>query len=205
MKVKYSQLLIVLAFMINSTNTICMAQNKNASTKHYKKVKKQFSRVINVSADSLWAICREFDKTGEWTSTLKHSYGAGKPQYEGATCSKRVCETNFGKGNQVAEELVMFSDKNKELSYNLVEGAPSFITLANNHWKVSEITTNQSKIEMNVTMHMKKFAGFFLGGIIKRQMSKQVNVVLDELKIYAETGEISKAKKKQILQNEKHK
>ncbi|WP_298537679.1 SRPBCC family protein [uncultured Algibacter sp.] len=169
----------------------------------YKIVEKTLkSEIINISADSLWAICREFDKTAEWTSTLKHSYGTGESQFEGATCSSRICETDFGKG-KVIEELVMFSDENKELSYNLTEGAPGFITLANNHWRVTKIGNNQSKIEMNVTMYMKKFAGFFLSGLIKNQMIKQVGIVLEELKIYAETGEISEAKKKQIEKQKK--
>lgn len=51
---------------------------------------------------------------------------------------------------------------------------------------------------MSVTIRMKKFAGFFLGGLIIKQMKKQVNIVLDELKIYAETGKVSEVKKKQI-------
>lgn len=182
-----------------------MAQNENASPKRYKEVKKQFSKVINVSADSLWAICREFDKTAKWTSTLKQSHGTGQPVHDGATCSTRTCKTNFGKGSNVVEELILFSDEKKELAYNLTEGAPEFIMLANNHWKVTQIGANQSKIEMHVTMRMKKFAGFFLGGIITNQMSKQVNIVLDELKIYAETGAVSEAKKKQILLSEKSK
>lgn len=156
------------------------------------------SEVINVSADSLWAICREFDKTAEWTSTLKHSYGTGKPQLEGTTCSSRTCETNIGKGGKVVEKLIMFSDKNKELAYNLTDGAPSFITFSSNHWKIIEVSTHQSKIEMNVTMHMKRFAGFFLRKLITKQMKKQVNIVLEELKIYAETGQVSEAKRKQI-------
>ena len=50
---------------------------------------------------------------------------------------------------------------------------------------------------MNVTMHMKKFAGFFLGAAITKLMKKQVEIVLDEIKIYAETGEVSEAKKNQ--------
>lgn len=156
------------------------------------------SQIINVSADSLWAICREFDKTAQWTSTLKHSYGTGEPQHKGASCSTRICDTSFGKGNQVAEKLILFSDDTKELSYNLIKGAPSFITLANNHWKVFEVASNKSKIEMNITLHMKRFAGFFLGRIITTQMKKQINIVLDELKIYAETGKVSEAKKKQM-------
>ncbi|MCR9249095.1 MAG: SRPBCC family protein [bacterium] len=170
-----------------------MAQEKNQ-----KIVKEQLSIIINVPADSLWAICREFDKTGEWTSTLKHSYASGEPQFEGATCSARTCETNFGSGKKVVEELIMFNDEKRELAYNLTEGAPGFVTLAQNHWKVDELSPNHSKIEMNVTIHMNKFSGMLLGGVMTKQMRKQVNIVLDELKTFAETGEVSEAKKKQL-------
>jgi hypothetical protein len=190
---------ILLGFALVTINLKGMAQEKKQ-----KIVEETLtSEIINVSADSLWAICRQFDKTAEWTSTLNHSYGTGEPEHEGATCSSRTCETNIGKGNKVVEELTMFSDENKELSYNLTEGAPGFITLANNHWKVIKVGPNQAKIEMKVTMHMKRFAGFFLSGLIVKQMKKQVNVVQNELKIYAETGEVSEAKKKQIEKQKK--
>lgn len=166
--------------------------------KNYKVITKTLSKSINVSADSLWRICREFDKTAEWTSTLNHSYGTGESIHEGASCSKRVCETSFGKGNKVVEELTMFSDERRELSYNLTDGAPGFIVLAKNHWKIIEIAPNQSKIEMYLTMHMKKFQGFFLSDIISNQAEKQVSIVLNELKTYAETGDVSKEKKIQL-------
>lgn len=190
-----SALLMLAVLAVTTLNSNAMAQNG----KKYKRIQRKLSSdMINVSADSLWSICREFDKTATWTSTLNHSYANDEPQHEGASCSSRTCETNIGKGNKVVEELTMFSDEKKELSYNLTEGAPGFITLANNHWKVIEVGDNQSIIEMNVTMHMKKLAGFFLGGLIARQMKKQVSIVLEELKIYAETGEVSAAKKKQL-------
>jgi len=163
------------------------------------------SDIINVSADSLWAICREFDKNAEWTSTLNHSFGSGEPIHVGANCSTRTCETSFGKGGKVVEELTMFSDDKMELAYDQIEGAPGFITYAHNHWKVIEVGPNQSKLEMNVNIHMKKFAGFFLGRAIAKVMKKHVNIVLDEIKIYVETGDISEAKKKQIEKQKKKK
>lgn len=185
---------ILLGLTMLTINSQSMAQEEK------RKVVKETltSETISVSADSLWKICREFDKTAEWTSTLKHSYGTGEPEHEGASCNSRTCESDVGNGGTVKEELVMFSDVKKELSYNLIEGAPGFITHANNHWRIIEVGPGQSKIEMNVTMHMKKFAGFFLGRLITRQMKKQVNIVQNELKIYAETGEVSEAKKEQI-------
>ncbi|WP_298420363.1 SRPBCC family protein [uncultured Kordia sp.] len=172
--------------------------------RRYKEIKRHLSsEIINVSADSLWAICRQFDRTAEWTSTLNHSYGTDNPKFEGATCNERTCETNIGGGSTVKEELILFSDKNKELSYNLTEGAPDFVLHVNNHWRIIEIGLNQSRIEMNVTMHLKPFAGFFLGCVITKQMTKQVSIVLEELKIYAETGKVSEAKKRQVEKKKK--
>lgn len=194
MKVYRAKAILLMGLTLSTLNFKGMAQKK----KHKIINETLISEIIDVSADSLWAICREFDKTAEWTSTLNHSYGTGEPQLKGATCSSRTCETNLGKRNKVIETLIMFSDEKKELAYNLTEGAPDFIMLASNHWKIIDVGPNQSKIEMRVTIKMKKIAGFFLGGLITKQMKKQVTIVLEELKIYAETGEVSRAKKEQI-------
>ncbi len=97
----------------------------------------------------------------------------------------------------------MFSDENMELAYVMTKGAPGFVKLAKNHWTVHKINTNQCLVQMNVTMRLSKFMGSFLGGIITKEMTKQVVTVLDDLKIYAEIGEISEAKKVQIAKLKK--
>lgn len=195
MKTNFLKLFVLFGLALISFNTQIMAQK----TKKYKIIKRNLSsEIINVSADSLWAIAKEFDKTAEWTSTLNHSYANDAPKHTGATCSSRTCETSFGNGNKVIEELVLFDEDKRELSYDLIEGVPGFITFVNNHWKIIEIGPEQCKLEMEVTMHMKKFAGFFFSAAIIKQMTKQVNIVLEELKIYAETGKVSEKKRKQL-------
>lgn len=189
--------LIGLAFTAFSTTVMAQKEKK------YKVIERTLkSDTINVSTDSLWAILREFDKVSDWTSTLDHSEGAGEVKLEGTTCNERVCESNHKK---LVEELIMFSDEKKELAYELTEGAPGFVKLAQNHWKVYEISPNQSLVEMNVTMHLSKFMGFILGRVITKTMTKQVLIVLNDLKIYAETGEVSEAKKVQIAKLNKKK
>lgn len=74
-----------------------------------------------------------------------------------------------------------------------------------NHWKVYSIGHLQSQVKMDVTMHLSKFMGFFLGRAITKEMSKQVSIVLTDLKIYAETGEVSEAKKVQMAKFERKK
>ena len=192
MKVNNFKLIFLTALTLTVFNTTVMSQTK----KRYKVIEKTItSNIVNVSADSLWSILREFDKVANWTSVLNHSEGTGEVKFEGATCNERVCTQG---GKKLVEELTMFSDEKRELAYELKEGAPGFVKLAKNHWKVIEISANQSKVQMNVTMHLSKFMGFFLGGIITKAMTKQVSLVQSDLKIYAETGEVSEAKKAQL-------
>lgn len=187
--------LVLPILMLVILNSTVMAQR---GKKHKEINQTLISETINVSADSLWSILREFDKVGNWTSTLNHSEGYGEAKFEGTSCNGRVCETSFGNSNKTTEELTMFDDGKRELAYNLTEGAPGFLKLASNHWTVIELGPNQSKVQMNVSIHLSKFAGFFLGGLITKQMTKQVKIVQNELKIYAETGEVSNAKKEQL-------
>ncbi len=174
---------------------------KLAKNTKYKVIERTLkSDVINVPADSLWAILRKFDKVADWASTLNHSEGAGEVKFDGTTCNERVCKSDK---NNFNEELTMFDDAKMELAYELKEGAPSFVKLASNHWVVREIGDHQSLVEMNVTIHLSKFMGFFLGGILTKTMTKQVRIVHKDLKVYAETGEVSEAKKAQVRKMKK--
>lgn len=187
--------LVLPIVMLAALNSTGMAQGG----KTYKEINKTLiSETIHVSADSLWTILREFDKVGQWTSTLDHSEGYGEAIFEGTTCNGRVCETSVGRSNKIIEELDLFDDDKRELAYRLTEGAPGFVKMARNHWTVIEVGPNQSKVQMDVSMHLSKFMGFLLGGVITKQMTKQVNIVQAELKLYAETGEVSQAKKEQL-------
>ena len=166
------------------------------------------SDVINASADSLWAIARDFQGVALWSSNIDHIEGKGEPEFEGATCSERVCHVNnIGGYDKVVEKLTMFDDEKKELTYELTEGAPGFVLFAQNHWSVSVIGPNKSMIKMEVTMRLKKFAGFFLAGQMKKTVMKNVPMAIEELKLYAEKGEISDTKKarKEALAKKKKK
>ena len=65
------------------------------------------------------------------------------------------------------------------------------------------IGPNQCKTEMTVTMHLKPLMGFLMGGMFKKNIHKILDEVIEDLKIYAETGKISEAKEKRIAQLEK--
>ena len=84
------------------------------------------SKVIKVSADSLWNIVRKFDNVGEFFSGIDHADGRGEPQFEGATCSERTCHVNLKGYSQVHEKLTLFNEKKKELAYEFTGGGTQF-------------------------------------------------------------------------------
>ncbi|MBL4652912.1 MAG: hypothetical protein JKY53_08630 [Flavobacteriales bacterium] len=59
-----------------------------------------------------------------------------------------------------------------------------------------DLGNNQSALDMEVTMNMKKFAGSLMGGMFKKNLNKLFPVLFSDLKIYAETGDVSADKKK---------
>ncbi len=180
--------LILISIMFNLT---VMAQKKK-----YKEIKiTNTSEIINVSADSLWSIVREFQDVGVWLTGIDKAMGFGEPEFEGASCSKRTCHVNVKGYNELQEKLTLFNDDKRELAYELTDGGPSFLLFASNHWTVTKIGPNQSVLRMDATMHLKGFMGFLFGGKIRRTVANGLPEALNEIKIYAETGHVSEEKK----------
>lgn len=196
---KYLMLLGIAFITFNST---IMAQKEQK----YREVKVvKTSEIINVSADSLWNIVRQFDNVGEWLTSIDHAVGSGEPEFEGATCSERTCYVNLKGYSEVHEKLTLFDEKHRELAYEFTGGGPSFLLSANNHWVVTEVSPDQSTLTMNATMRLKPFMGFLFGGKLQKIIEKELPESLKELKIFAETGEISEAKKARIRELERQK
>ena len=81
MKVKPLKVLMVLAWGLTTINSTIMAQKE----KKYKEIKIQASsEIINVPADSLWNIIKQFDNVGTFFTGIDHAEGRGKPEFEGA-------------------------------------------------------------------------------------------------------------------------
>lgn len=174
--------------------------------KKYKEIKiSQVSEVINVSADALWKIVRKFEDVGQWFSSIDYVTVSGASEFEGADYGERICYVNLKGYSKVREKLTLFDDTKRELAYELTEGAPGFLLFAGNHWTVSEAGPNHSVLKMEATLRLKKFAGSLFGGQMKKTVLKNLPIALNEIKIFAETGEVSTAKKERIRELEKKK
>ena len=156
-------------------------------------------RKIDVSAERLWEIVGHgFANLGDWSSLVDKSIGSGKSDIPGAVCEARVCELNSDKIDKVSEKLDYYKDEEKTLSYYVEGGLPKAIKLARNHWQVISLGENQSKLKMTVTIEMDNLIGFLFSWLVKKQFGKSLPTIFDDLKVFAETGKISKQKAKRV-------
>ena len=114
---------------------------------------------------------------------------------EGATCSERACDLNAKGFNNISETLVEYSNEQRLLKYEVRDGLPGFVTYGSNRWKIVEIGPNESQLEMTITMHLKPVMGILMGGVFKKNLINTIDTVVDDLKIFAETGQISDQKR----------
>lgn len=175
-------------FVLLTFNTTIMAQKGFDLSKEI---------VINVSAEELWNMVGPgFTEVHKWSSNVDHSVGTGTAEFEGATCSERSCDLNVKGFNKIAEKITKYNQQDMNLAYAVTEGMPGFVTKAVNDWTVVRVNDHQSKLVMKAEFRSKGLLGSLMNGMMKKKMEETLETVLNDAKVYAETGTISEAKRK---------
>ena len=160
-----------------------------------KEVKMSKSVVVNVSANDLWQIVGPgFADAGQWSTAVDHSVGHGEGKFDGATCDTRSCDLSAKGFSSVKERITEYDTNNRTLAFDVFEGMPGFVTYTNNHTVITDLSQDRSQAELQITMHMKPFLGWLLGGMLKKNLSNLIDSALDDLKVFAETGKPSDQK-----------
>ena len=154
---------------------------------------------INVSADRLWSILADdFDKIGTWARGVDSSgphVEAAIP--EGASVGGRVCQVpGFG---AIDETFTSFDPT--ERSYAFAANAskiPNFVRNLTNHTKVTPLGPEQSRVDLKITADTEGIRGALIKPVMSRKFNTAIDDVLVDLRIYAETGEISSEKSKAL-------
>ena len=81
------------------------------------------------------------------------------------------------------------------MAFDVIEGLPGFVTLMNSRTVVTDLGNGRSKAELQITMHMKPFMGWLMGGMLKKNLNSLLDSALEDLKVFAETGTPSDRKK----------
>lgn len=160
-----------------------------------KEVKMSKKVNVNVSADKLWEIVGPgFAEAGKWSTAVDHSAGHGDAKFDGASCDTRSCDLSAKGFSSVNERITEYDVKNQTMAFDVYEGMPGFVTYTNNRTVITNLGNGKCQAELQITMHMKPFMGWLLGGMLKKNISNLIDSALDDLKVYAETGKPSSRK-----------
>ena len=147
--------------------------------------------IINASAEKVWDVLgRDFANIGKWSTAVAHSSANNDlPRVNNSPIGGRTCNTTFG---NVSEEFTAYDDNKKTLSFKGVIESKIFSKLISTN-EVKSIDENTS--EVIITPHVDlTFIGKLISPMVKMQLSKTLDQVLDDLKYYVENGKPSPAK-----------
>ena len=192
--------------MKNVLKTLAILLTLNTSVMAQKGFDLEREITINVSADQLWEMVGPgFIEVYKWSSSVDHAEGSGKSEFEGAVCSERSCNVNVKGFNKISEKLTNYDEAKMTLSYVVNDGMPGFVSMAKNTWTVVAVNENQSKLVMKARFETKGLMGAMMRGTMSKKMNETLNTVLNDAKVYAETGVPSEVKQARIAKLEKKK
>lgn len=138
---------------------------------------------IDVSALRLWDVVgTNFGEVAEITSVLNASHLEGKLEVGGA----RVCINP--QNQRIVEQLTVFDPVKRRLSYDGVDGFPSWITKAANHWAVEDAGENKSRFVIRPDIQVRWYFKP-VWPLMRLGVRAILNKFAQEVKYYAETGQ----------------
>ncbi|MEW7292411.1 SRPBCC family protein [Aquimarina sp. 2304DJ70-9] len=159
---------------------------------------------INIPRKELWRITAlDFGNVHKWISGVNASEGKGKG-INGAPCNERVCQPSYKGFSKTSEQLIEFDPENYRFKYQIVKGMPKMVIRATNTW-THEVKNKGTEIAMEVEMVTKGVMGLLMKGMMKKNMNKILTEALEELKVYAETGDTHPRKKATLAKYKKEK
>ncbi len=146
---------------------------------------------VNASADKVWDVLgRDFANIGVWSTAVSNSVANDElPSVNNSPVGGRVCETSIGK---ISEEFTAYDDANKTFSFKGVFGSMLFKSVTNTA-ELKSIDENTTVVHITPDIKL-SFFGTLMFPIIKMQLSKLTDQVLDDLKYYVENGKPSPKK-----------
>lgn len=152
------------------------------------------SLVIDASIERVWDIlANDYTNVGAWTAAIDRSAPVDGALLPGAPAYGRVCDTPDG---IFKERITAFDEEKRILSYQVEEGLPFFVREGGNTWSLAPVNGGaQTRVEMEMRFLMPWLIEALMGPILRKQMSKAAHIFVDDLKVYAESGQVSARKR----------
>ena len=155
---------------------------------------------VNANAGKAWQIVGpNFVNIADWARGIKKSWENESAQKsdQDAPAGGRYCD--LGSFGIFDEKILHFDEDKHEITWNAYgEKLPKFVSGLQNAITVETIDSNKSRITSNLSADLHGLSGFFMGNLIKKNFAKQIKVFMSDWKTYAETGQISDKKQREI-------
>lgn len=159
----------------------------------------EYTVEINTSAGIVWNIMgTKFDRVGDWATAVDSSQPVESDELGARSCTS----STPGLSGAFTEILTEFSDEERFFSY-VGDVIPSYLKAAGNHWFVRETGPESCVAGFSPTVEFYRGTGWILGFLFTKFGSKVAAQMLNDLKVFAETGEPSEAKKRVMSKSSK--
>lgn len=157
-------------------------------------------REVACSASKAWEVIGPgFVSISSWGRGVNKSWKNEDLQtrFVEAPAGGRYCDAaGFG---LVDERIVHYSSDNYEISWTAsADKMPGFLTNLQNQLAVKPVDDNHCIIQSNITADLSGFMGFIMKPMFNGNFNKLLKGFLYDWKIYAETGDVSEVKKKEL-------
>ena len=160
----------------------------------------QIARRLQVAAapDILWRIIAEdYADVGTWARAV-HVSGpntAVKP-LEGAPVGGRICTASIG---DVEETIVTFDPKDRVLAYTAqAKAMPFFVRRLQGVWGLKE-GGGGTRVDLQFEATLMPPFELLMGWAMRRQFQTAIDNTLEDLKLFAETGQVHPKKAEALL------
>lgn len=155
---------------------------------------------IYTSAEKAWEIIGpNFLNIADWGRGISKSWNndAAPTSFKEAPAGGRFCD--LGKFGIADERILHYSNAQKEITWSAAsDKLPGFLKNLQNALKVEKIDENICRVSTNITANLTGIGGLFLSGPIKKNFGKLLKGFVKDWKTYAETGEVSETKGREI-------
>lgn len=151
---------------------------------------------INADAAEVWRILsEEFEDVSKWASSVNHSEANqnATDTPEGAPAGRLCAVPGFGITD---ERMTRFDDTERSFAFSVeAEKIPSFFRNMESAWSVEPIGPGRSRVTTTVSGTATGVMGALVSPVMKRKFKSTIDTVYEDLKVYAETGHPSDAKR----------
>jgi len=147
------------------------------------------SIIIDAPLATVWhKAAHEFEHISEWASLVSASSVAdGAPPTDKADMAGRVCTTPFG---QSYEMFTSYDESRHTFTYEgIVEKTPPGMKGGSNTWTVEAVSDTQARLTMSADMELNLFPGLLMQIPMRLQMPRLLDMNLEEIKHWIETGQ----------------